>query len=53
MLVSRGPSRPFLRVVASSWVAASKVAGMALAGLGEFMYCYCKLSLLSQEPLFW
>ena len=56
MLVSRGPSRPFLCVVASRWRQVNLVKWPGwhqLAGLKEFMNCYCKLSLLSQEPICW
>ena len=56
MLVSRGPSRPFLCVVASRWRQVNLVKWLCwrhLAGLKRIMNCYCKLSLLSQEPIHW
>ena len=56
MLVGRGPSRPFLCVEASRWRQVNLVKWLGwhqLAGLKEFMNCYCKLSLLSQEPIHW
>ena len=56
MLVSRGPSRPFLWVAASRWWQVNLVKWPGwhqLAGVKEFMNCYCKLSLLSQEPIHW
>ena len=61
MLVSRGPSRPFLCVVASRWRQVNLVkwpgwhstSRSKLASLKEFMNYYCKLSLLSQEPICW
>ena len=56
MLGSRGTCRPFLCVVTSRWRQVNLVKWLGwhqLAGLKEFMNCYCKLSLLSQEPIHW